>query len=214
MLTKREIVDLVIENLSGGVQPDYSKYHPVVVAKYVDVALNSIIANDVNKALAEGDNLVDCGWVKVFERVRLRHDAYRNMVYIKFPSSVLLLKGNRGIREIMWAQTGEAAPFRIQDFTSMHVISNLDCAQTETGEYLVYIEGNRAYMPGMPKQFVTNKASVMMKAVCTTAGYEENEQLPFPEERVYEVFSMVQQLMSMMKQTRSKVTNDSNPNTA
>lgn len=214
MLTKRELTDLVIENLSGGMQPDYSKYHPVVVAKYVDVALNSIIAQDVQKALNEGDNLIDCGWVKVFERVRLRIDTVRDMVYIKFPSSIILLKGNKGIRQIMWPQTGEGPPFRIQDFTSMHVISNLECSQTELGEHIVYIEGDRVYMPSVPKQFVINKASVIVKAVCTTAGYTEDEQLPFPEERVAEVFGMIQQLMMMMKQTRAKVTNDSNPNTA
>lgn len=214
MLTKREIVELVIENMSGGIQPDYRKYHPNVVSKYVDVALNSIIASDVKKSIEEGNNTLDSDWVKVFTSVPLRYDQIRGQVYIKFPKTVLLLQDNRGIREITWQQQGDARPFRIHDFTTYNVLANLECSQMIEGEYLALVEGERVYFPNMPVAFATiNKAKVTVKAICTSIGYEDNEELPFPEERVFEIFSMVQQIMQNMRVKQAKVSNDSNPNT-
>ena len=213
MLKKREIVELVIENLSGGVQPDYRKYHPNVVSKYVDIALNAIIAQDVKKGMEEGDNTIDSGWVKPFYDVRLRWDQIKGQVYIKFPKSVLLMKNNVGIRQISWSQQGDARPFRIHDFTAYNVLSNLECSQMDLGEYLALVEGERVYFPTMPQKFVKDKATLFVAAVCTSAGYEDDEDLPFSEERMTEMFGLIQQLMQNMKVTRVKVTNDSNPNT-
>lgn len=214
MISKKELIDLFIESMSGGVAPDYSKWHPQVVSRYIDIALNSIIAKEVAEAEVLGYNLVDNGWVKTYERERIRWDKNSNRCYIEIPAKVIYMRNNKGIREIGWpSSTDESSKFVIQDTSSYPVIGNLECSILETGVYFAIVEGERIFFQNMPKMYATKRRKLRCLLVVSSSGYEEEEVLPLAEERVAEIFQLAQTLMGSQYQTRAKVLNDNNPNT-
>jgi len=213
MFTKREFTDLVIEGLNGGAAPDKRKYHPVVVAKFIDTAVNSIIARDIVEELTEGMNMLDPGWIKVINNIRIKYDEVRGQCYFKFSKNVMYMKDNKGVREISWNYQDGSPTFRILDPSSYQVISNLECSQVPDGVFLALIEGEKVYFPNMPKIYAIEKRKVMAKVVCSFSAYDMDDEVPLPEERIVEVMDLVFKLMTGFKGTRQKVTNDSNPNT-
>lgn len=213
MFTKRVFTDIIIEGLNGGAAPDTRKYHPVVVSKFIDTAVNSIISADISKELSEGGNMIDPGWIKVINNIRIRFDQTRGQCYFNFPKNVLYMKDNKGVREIGWNYQDGSPTFRIMDPSSYQVISNLECSQLQDGVYLALIEGEKVYFPTMPEIYAKQKRKVMAKVVCSFSAYDMDEQVPIPEERIVEVIDLVYKLMTGFKGTRQKVTNDSNPNT-
>lgn len=213
MFTKREFTELVIEGLTGGAPTDARKYHPVVVAKFIDTAVNSIIANDIVKELSEGSNMIDPGWIKVINNIRIKYDDIRGQCYFKFPKNVMYMSDNKGVREIGWNYQDGSPTFRIMDPSSYQVISNLEVSKLDNGVFWALIEGERVYFPNMPKVYATDKRKVMAKVVCSFSAYDMDDEVPIPEERIVEVMDLVFKLMVGFKGTRQKVTNDSNPNT-
>ena len=213
MFTKREFTELVIEGLNGGAPPDARKYHPVVVAKFIDTAVNSIIASDIVKELAEGSNMIDPGWIKVLNNIRIKFDETRGQCYFKFPKNVMYMSDNKGVREIGWNYQDGSPTFRIMDPSSYQVISNLESSQLDNGVFMALVEGERVYFPTMPRLYAIQKRKVMAKVVCSFSAYDMDDEVPIPEEQIVVVMEMVYKLMQGFKATRQKVTNDSNPNT-
>lgn len=213
MYSKAEFVDLIIESLNGGVPPDQRKYHKVVVSKYIDAAMNTIIAADVKQSKALGQFDLDPGWIKVVDNIKLKWDQIRNQVYIVWPKNVLYMAGMMGIREIGWNFQDGSPSFRIMDPSAYQVISNLECSQLDTGVHFALVESKRVYFPDIPKVRVTENRKVMAKVVLSFSAYEDDDEVPVPEERVIEVVRILQEMMGGFRITKQKVSNDTNPNT-
>lgn len=213
MMSKKAFIELVIESLAGGAAPDNRKYHPVVVAQYVNVALNSFIAKIVKQDLINGTFTIDNAWIKTFYKEKIKYDQIRGQCYLKLPAKPILLENNRGIREIGWNTQDGSPTFVINDASSYQVLSNLECSILPDGVFMALVEGNNIYFPDMPKSFYDNKSTVMVKMVCGAAGYTNDEELPIPEDAALELFASVQNIMNVTRQTPIKVNNNSNPNT-
>jgi len=213
MLTKKQLIDLVIENKSGGVSPDYKKFHPSVIEKALDLALSTLIAIEVKEQQKQGDFVLESSWVKTFEgkqASRIKWDDYRQECYITLPARIIALSRNGGLREVSWAQ-GSDLPFRIIDAQAMSVLSNLECSQLDVGVYFAKLEGNRVYFSDMMKNYVGKRLTVKM--ICGSDGYGNDEPLPIPDTRTAEILSMLDRMFDEQKGTKMKMTNDSNPNT-
>lgn len=213
MLTKKQLVDLVIENKAGGVSPDYKKFHPNVVLKALDLALSQLIADEVKQQQKQGDFVIESSWVKVFEgkdASTLRWDKVREKAYIVLPARIISLSRNAGLREISWSQ-GSEQPMQIIDAQAYSVLSNLECSQLPDGVYFAQMEGSRVYFPNLPKEKVGKKLTVKM--ICGSDGYSNDEALPIPDSRTAEILMMIDKIFDEQKMTKAKMTNDSNPNT-
>lgn len=213
MLTKKQLIDLVIENKAGGISPDYKKFHPAVIQKALDLALSQLIAIEVKEQQRQGDFVLESAWVKTFEgkqAPKIKYDAVREMCYIVLPARIISLSRNSGLREISWPQ-GITMPFRIIDAQAWSVFSNLESGELPEGVYFAQMEGNRVYFPEMPKRFVTKRLTVKM--ICGSDGYGNDEALPIPDARTAEILGMLDKMFDEQKATRQKMTNDSNPNT-
>lgn len=213
MLTKKQIVDLVIENKAGGISPDYKKFHPSVIQRALDLALSQLIALEVKEQQRQGDFVLESAWVKTFEgqqSPKIKYDKYRDMCYIILPARIISLSRNAGLREISWPQ-GITAPFRIIDAQAWSVFSNLEAGELPQGVYYAQMEGNRVYFPTMPRRFVNKRVTVKM--ICGSDGYGNDEALPIPDSRTAEILGMLDKMFDEQKITKQKMTNDSNPNT-
>lgn len=213
MMSKKAFIELVIESMAGGAAPDNRKYHPVVIAQYVNVAINSFIGKSVKEDLANGTFTVDNAWIKSFYKVRIKYDQIRGQCFIKLPAKPILLENNRGIREVGWNTQDGSPTFVINDASSYSVLSNLECSILPDGVYMALVEGDYIYFPDMPKALYDNKKTVMVKMVCGAAGYTDEEELPIPEDSSLEIFTAIQNIMNVTRQTPIKVNNNSNPNT-
>lgn len=214
MLTKKQLIDLVIENKAGGTSPDYKKFHPSVVQKALDLALSQLIATEVREQQKQGDYVLESSWVKTFEgkaASRIKWDPYREQAYIILPARIITLSRNGGLREISWAQ-GADMPFQIIDAQAHSVLRNLECSELPSGVFFAQIEGNRIYFPNMNIRFKNRRLTVKM--ICGSDGYGNDESLPIPDNRTAEILAMLDKMFDEQKQTRQKMTNDSNPNTA
>lgn len=213
MLTKKQIVDLVIENKAGGISPDYKKYHPSVIQKALDLALSQLIAIEVKEQQQQGDYVLESSYVKVFEgsqSPKIKYDTYRDMCYILLPARIISLSRNIGLREISWPQ-GMTMPFRIIDASAYSVFSNLESGILPDGVFFAQMEGNRVYFPDMPRKFVNRR--LVVKMICGSDGYGQDEALPIPDSKTALILDMLDRMFDEQKQTKQKMTNDSNPNT-
>lgn len=213
MLTKRQLVDLVIENKAGGTTPDYNKFHPNVILKAVDLALSALIAAEVKDQQKQGDFVLESSWVKSFEGnegPKVKWDTIREMCYINLPARIISLSRNSGLREVSWPQ-GANNPMRIVDASAFSVLRNLECSQMEEGVYYAQMEGSKVYFPLMPKQAKGKRMTVKM--ICGSDGYTNDEPLPIPDSRTAEILAMIDRMFDEQKVTKAKMTNDSNPNT-
>lgn len=212
MATKQEFIDLVIEQANGGITVDNRKFHPVVIGKFVDAAINSFIGMSVMQSAKENSGVFDSSWIKVFESVRIKWDKYREQCYIDFGSEVLPLEGNKGIREVGWAQNDDSQNFHIQPASAYPVLADLECSDLGNN-YMALVEGEKIFFPKMPQLFVKQKKSVTLKAVCAASAYSNNELLPIPDEKTADILTVIQNMIAPMKAAKMKVSNDSNPNT-
>lgn len=210
MLTKKQIIDLVIENKAGGISPDYKKYHPSVIEKALDLALSQLIAIEVKE---QGDYVMESSYIKTFEgnkSPKIKYDAFRDMCYITLPARIISLGRSMGLREISWPQ-GMTMPFRIIDSSAYSVFSNLETGVLPDGVYFAQIEGNRVYFPTMPRKFVNKR--LVIKMICGSDGYGPDEALPIPDSKTALILEMLDRMFDEQKQTKQKMINDSNPNT-
>jgi hypothetical protein len=213
MLTKKQLIDLVIENKAGGTSPDYKKFHPSVIQKALDLALSQLIAIEVREQQKQGDFVLESSWVKTFEgkeASRVKWDAYREQAYIILPARIISLTRNGGLREISWPQ-GADMPFQIIDAQAHSVLRNLECSELPAGVFFAQMEGNRVYFPNMNQRYKNRKLTVKM--ICGSDGYGNDEPLPIPDSRTAEILAMLDKMFDEQKQTRQKMSNDSNPNT-
>lgn len=214
MLTKKQIVDLVIENKAGGISPDYKKYHPAVIEKALDLALSQLIAIEVKEQQAQGDFVLESSYVKVFEgnkAPKIKYDSFRDMCYILLPARIISLSRNIGLREISWPQ-GMTLPFRIIDSSAYSVFSNLETGVLPPGVFFAQMEGNRVYFPEMPQMYVGKR--LVVKMICGSDGYGNDEALPIPDSKTALILQMLDQMFDEQKMTKQKMVNDSSPNTA
>lgn len=213
MLTKREIVDLVIENLSGGQPPDYKKWHPRVVRRTIDAVLSQVVAQVVQKDEASGQPSVEATWVKSFDKVKVRWDNNRKQCYSDFPAHIISLKQSRGLREVRWRDESDlSTAFIIIDATAYSVINQLECSNLSDGNYHASPEGDRIYFPDMPFNMAQMNAKVRVKMLCGSDGFSETEVLPLPDEATSLIVQESVKMLTLEAQMKQKMTNDSNPN--
>lgn len=212
MINKRKITALISEKLNGGPLTDYRKFHPNVIGSFVDIVLNSIIAEDVRQAKLSGDDGVASDWIQTIYNIPLRWDGLRQQVYLEWQVEVLLLD-TQGIREINWRITGTERGFNIIRAGEDKIYADLPCSDPEATGQMAAIEGKRVYFPGMPRSYYTKKRKLMAKVILAAAGYDEDQVLPIPEERMKEALFLLDDITKDFKLTRMKVSNDSNPNT-
>ena len=213
MLSKRNLIDLFIESASGGVAPDFRKWHPTVVSGYMDIAINALIAQEVKDAVAVGIPLLDNSWVKTFNNIVIKWDKIRKQCYAVLPVKVIFMYNNRGLVEVGWMEQDGSPNFVIQDGSSYSVISQLECSYLEEGVFFALVVGESLYFPEMPESYAKSKKRIMCRVVAASSGYTDDEVMPIVEEKASQVFMLVQQLMLPQMNIRNKVTNDSNPNT-
>ncbi len=214
MLTKDEIVDLVIEGKAGGISPDYKKFHPVVIRKALDLALTQLIALDMKEQMREeGTSFIESTWVKTFQgkqAPKIKIDNDRVQCYVELPARLVGLTNNRGLREVSWPQGGNL-PFHIINDQAYASLSNLECSVHLDGVYYAQIEGDRIYFPDMNTSLKGKK--VVVKMVAASDGYANDEVLPIPDSKSTDLFFLLSKMLDEQKGSKQKMTNDSNPNT-
>ncbi len=211
MITKDEFLELVIDIMNGGAAPDHAKYHPAVVGKFIDLALNSFIASSANEALALNEYTINNGWIKPHNNIKIRWDQIRGMAYINLPVKPILLRYNRGIREITWPQSDGTPSFLITETSAWQVLSQLEISDLMPGQFHACVEAQRVYFPKMNKLLVGKKLTVKM--ISGIQSYGGNDILPLEESKAVEIASATLNIMNVQKSNPVKVLNNSNPNT-
>ncbi len=213
MATKKEMIEVASISANGGPLQDYRKYHPKLVAKYLDAAINSLISQQVESSLDRGENYVDSGWIKTINRLIIQWDSYRGMCYVQWPFPILMLKQDRGIREIIWPHGEESHSFDLNPSGSYPVLANLECSDVGSNVFVSIVEGDKVYFPTMPQIYAKRKRTVVAKVIGAASSYNDNEELPIPESQIAQVYQIMDNLMTGLKNKPMKVSNDSNPNT-
>mgnify|MGYP003651706097 CR=1 FL=1 len=214
MLTKRQLVDLVIENKSGGAAPDYKRFHPNVVMRALDLALSALIADEVKQQQQGGEFVLDSTWIKTFDgkkAPRVKRDPNSQQLYIELPARIISLNRSAGLRELSWAQ-GWDSPMQIVDAQAYSVLGSLECSVLPAGVYFAQVEGGNVYFPNMPSSNIGKR--MVVKMICGPDGYENDEVLPIPDARTADILMLMDKMFAEQKVTKVKMSNDSNPNTA
>ena len=98
-MTKAQLVDLFLDRLAGGDAPDEirGKFHPLVIAKYIDVAYANFLEQTSLRARQTMDFLNLDYYRKTFTSVDVLNDSDRDEKYSQLPVPIVQLSGQESI---------------------------------------------------------------------------------------------------------------------
>lgn len=203
-MNKEEFIAVVTNNLVGGnpSSEQIAKYPPSMVAKYIEIATNSILKDISVKLGVRGDNSFLDGYSWAFENVPMQFNTARKEFYTDLPCPIIQLPNQISIRQISPMESQRDAynciPYGSQSTFGMLEGSNM--AGTR-GAY--YLENERVYYMRVPGQ-----CNVLMKLVPPFSWFDDDVNLPSAYSADIEIFNAVRQLMGMVAMTPEDTKND------
>lgn len=207
MVTKAQIADLIIAQKSGGDASVQNKIDRREVFALVDIVVGSLIDSEYQKALARGSYLINGDWVSSYDDVPLWESKKKKMRYAKLPAKLISLPGDRGVRMVA-PQEDQTSPFILIDGNSRAVFKNLEAGYMP-GKKTCFIEGDRIYFP----QIDVRCCGVLIKMIAGTELLAEDAAIPIPAITTAMLFKEVSAILETQVRYKTKVVNDSNPNT-
>lgn len=175
-MTKKEMIDLVIDYLSGGSTPQElkGKFHPKVIEKYIDLGFSSYIRNFFfeNKKFTDFSEFDQ--YTKTYPQVQVYYDKFRDRLYSELPSPLIQLPDNVSIRLIAPPEAEHLAFSYIKN-TSLFIHNYLDSFYIDnTPSY--FVEGQKVFYDKLSKDV----KFVLMKLIVPLSSYDEDEEVNMP----------------------------------
>jgi hypothetical protein len=203
-MTKAQLVELVISNLSGGASSSdlMSKYHPLVIEKYMDL----VYQNVVNQVAINSIIFRDWGqldqYCKTVKNVACTKDTDRNEWYSDIPLKVVEVQKNRGIRLIS-PMKDQKNKFWYTENATEDVWGELEARSVEDFTSF-YREGNRVYYSNFKDDYAT--VGLLFKLTCPLSEFDEDDEIGVPGAKAYEFITLVRELV--LKSPQEKNTED------
>lgn len=199
-MTKAELIELVQVNLAGGDTPDdvKGKYHPEVVAAYIELAIEDFAAqayrNKRTRAQVDLDVIT-----KTYNGLEIQCDDARGEKYVDIPHPYVNMPMGEGVR---WISPQKAIQEKF-DKVSSGQIGNLSGLEASEIYELYYIEGQRAY-------FYNIHESRKMVRVCIIPKFRslsDDDEVNVPEGRNVELFQTIKGMIREQRLTREDLVN-------
>lgn len=191
-MTKQNLIDLVIDWLSGGdITHDLkSKYHPVVISKHIEMAYSAYAKRMFQEAKSTGNHSNLDSFTKVFEDVDVLYNDKRKKYYSILPSEILQLPDGGGIRSISPMEE-EEYQFGYIENNSMPVYMELELSKI--GDVATYmIESNNVIYQNLPADIT----KLLMKLIVPFSSLSKNDNVGLPTGGENEIFRLVIELLS------------------
>jgi len=207
MISKIELADLIIINLSGGAPNSKGKYDPREFFKYIGMAVSALVNTAVEKNEKPG---ADGGWIKTFEDVEVKWDNKRKVCFFNLPCPIVNLPNDEGLYSIT----------PMEDETTQHVITkkgqfavydNLEASNTGADEYVCYLEGDKVVYPDMPSSKVG--CPLLVTVIPDPDGLDDNDPINVPGILVKTLIDLIVDMSKGQVTYNNKKLNDQNPNT-
>lgn len=208
MITKEELADLVIINLSGGMQIDSIKYDKRDFYKYIDMAVSSLINAELkSKGRAWA---ADGSWIKTYDDVRIEWNDNRQVCFFNLPSPIVNIEGDLGLYSISPIED-ETTQYIIGVKGSFAVFSNLEAAYLGDGVYECYLEGDRVIFPNMPES--KTGMYLLVSVIPDSSGLADNDPINVPGTMMDRLVDLIIALSKGQVTYRNKGINDQNADT-
>lgn len=208
-MTKAQWIALVVDNLAGGDCPDelQGRYHPEIIAKYVEIAFDTMLNRNATQKENKQDELGMDSWkydsmTKVYFQ-EIKKDERRNRFYSELPVNIIDITNNGGIRMISPAKE-ELSAFVPRRLNDSFIMGDLDVS-CQKGLITYTLESKRVYYAG---DIDCNWKEVMMKLAVRFDDLDDDDDITIPNGRSGEVFDLV--WTWMRKKLPEDIVNDSN----
>lgn len=207
MITKQELADLCIINLSGGAPNSMQKYDRREFYKYIDMAVTSLINAEIKSRKKPG---ADGAWIKSYEDVVVKWDNNRKKCFFDLPCPVINIPNDEGLYSIS-PLVDESTQHVITKKGQFAVFKELDAADVGFGIYACYLEGNKVYYPDMPSTMID--CPLMVTLIPDPSGLKPNDPINVPGTLEKTMIDLILDLSKGQVTYHNKKSNDQNPNT-
>lgn len=205
MLTKRNIADIIIDDLAGGDQPDDGKFHKQSIYKRIELALNSLMYRSFIEHRNENSYDIDGSFIVPFPNVEVQNDTVRDEKFCDLPQRFVSLPGGRGIRGITTTQE-KGIPFIYMANQQREIMSNLEAGGLG-GKTSYYIEQNKVFFTNLSND-ITN---VFIRMIVSIDDLGEDEVIPIPAQYEEGLIEAVREKLILKKETEEDKFNDNKP---
>ena len=206
-ITKRQLADLVRDDMSGGRPGDVTKFRYLTIYKKIELARNELIMRNFYEHRNENSYDINGDFITSFCPVEIEFDEKRCEYYSDLPAKVISLPDNRGIRQVSEIK-GQKTPFIKMVNGAVGTFGCLEAGGLG-GATGYYPEGDRIYYVNKPDSI----DEVLMKLVASVDDLDEDENLPIPAEYEKILYDTVKQMMLEKLQIPEDKINDSNNQT-
>ena len=207
-MTKKNFIDLIIHKLNGGDStPDTKgKYHPEIIAKYVELAFSSIINGIQEQAIKYRDFGQLDSYTVTYSPVTVTYDSTREEYYSDLPAKIMNLYKNRGMRFIT-PTNDQSYHFIYRENNTSNVYNELEVGLLDNKPRW-YIEGDKVYYDKQNMIDEIKNNGVMMKFIVPLDEIEEDVNMPIPAGREDYVIDFILKYLQQM--LPEDVNNDNN----
>lgn len=205
MVTKKQIADLIIAQKNGGNSTIYSKVDERDVFALCDIVVGALVAQEYERNRSQGNYTINSDWVSTYVNVPIYMSKSRKEKYALLPAKPISLPGCRAIR-LVCPMEAQDDPFNLIDGNARGIYKNLEAGALKR---VAYPEGNKIFFSDIPDKC----CDVMVKMIAGTEGLDENVAIPIPGITQQKLYEEVSAMLETQVRYRTKMINDSNPNT-
>lgn len=205
MVSKKQIADLIIAQKSGGVSTVYGKIDERDVFALCDIAVGALVAAEYERNRAMGNYTINSDWISTYLEIPIFESKKRKEKYVLLPAKPISLPGARAVR-LVCPMEAQDYPFYIIDGNARGVYKDLEAGALR---HTCYPEGNKIFFTDIPDKC----CEVMVKMIAGIEGLDENTAIPIPAITQKVLFEQVSAMLEVQVRYKTKLVNDSNPNT-
>lgn len=185
-MTKAQLVDLFLDNLSGGDAPDdvRGKYHPLVIAKYIDVAYAQFLSETLKVSQMNQDFLNMDYYRKTFTGISIKEDSNRNERYSEIPVPIVELPNQESL--VIHPDNDPVNQFTPHGSGGADAVFGVLEVQYHNSSKSYRLENNKVYYPGMDD----SSCKVTMRVIPMFSAFEDEDEIYLPtggEARMYDL---------------------------
>lgn len=208
MITKKQLADLAIINLSGGMPIDSIKYSRDEMYLYVGLGVNAMINRELaSKGRAWAAN---GSWIKPFPDVLIQWDENRQVCFFDLPASIVDIEDDLGLYSIC-PMEDESTQHVIGKKGSFAVFSQLEATYLGPGVFECYLEGSRVIFPVMPENYVDTP--LLVSLIPDASGMDANDPINCPGILQDKLVELIADMARGQVSFKNKQINDQNADT-
>lgn len=208
MISKEQLADLVITNLSGGMQIDSVKFDNREFYQYISMGVSALINAELKPS--KGTFIADGSWIKAYPDVPIKWDDSRKVCYFDLPCPIINIESDMGLYAVC-PMEDESTQHIITKKGALSVFKNLEAAYAGPYRFKCYVEGDRVIYPEMPETYVDNVLLVTL--IPDPTGLADNDPINVPGTMIDRLVDLIIALSKGQVTFRNKTANDQNPNT-